>query len=144
MRRRNFLALLASALAAIPFAAAAQKASTIPRVGFLGNSTSALEANLVGAFRKGLRDLRYVEGQNVLIEYRWAEGSYERFPSLIADLVGLKVNVIVTAGTPAALAVKKTAPSMHRGYRLAPPPSRSSANPPQRLPGTFLCPCAVA
>ena len=54
-----------------------------PRIGFLGDSTAALEANLIGAFRDGLRDLGYVEGRNILIEYRWAEGNYERLPALI-------------------------------------------------------------
>jgi hypothetical protein len=74
---------------------------------FLGNSTAALEANLVGPFREGLRELGYVEGQNIVIEYRWAEGQYERVPVLIAELLEQKVEVIVTAGTPATQAVKK-------------------------------------
>jgi putative ABC transport system substrate-binding protein len=81
-------------------------------VGFLGNSTEALEANLVGPFRDGLRQLGYVEGQNVVVEYRWAEGRYERFPALIAELIDAKVDVIVTAGTPATLAVKKATTSV--------------------------------
>jgi putative ABC transport system substrate-binding protein len=82
------------------------------RIGFLGNSTAALEANLVGPFREGLRDLGYVEGRNVLIEYRWAEGKYDRFPALIEELLARKVAVIVTAGTPATLAVKKATTSV--------------------------------
>ena len=81
----------------------------IPRIGFLGNSTPALEENLVGPFREGLRDLGYGEGKNILIEYRWAEGNYDRFPALIGELVAQKVDIIVTAGTPASLAVKKAA-----------------------------------
>ena len=92
--------------------AQAQQRGKVPRIGFLGNSTAALEANLVGPFRDGLRDLGYVEGQNILIEYRWAEGKYERFPTLIAELIALKIDVIVTAGTPAALAVKKATTSI--------------------------------
>lgn len=107
MKRRNFLTLLAGAVSAVPLAAVAQDARKLPRIGFLGNSTATLEANLVGPFRDGLRDLGYVEGRNILIEYRWAEGAYERLPSLIAELAALKVDVIVTAGTPAALAVQK-------------------------------------
>ena len=87
--------------------AEAQQRGKVPRIGFLGNSTAALEENLVGPFREGLRDLGYVEGRNILIEYRWAEGKYERLPALIAELIALKIDVIVTAGTPAALAVKK-------------------------------------
>ncbi|OGK95810.1 MAG: hypothetical protein A3D33_15585 [Candidatus Rokubacteria bacterium RIFCSPHIGHO2_02_FULL_73_26] len=95
-----------------PLAAQAQQTGKPYRIGFLGNSTAALEANLVGPFRAGLRDLGYVEGRNVLIEYRWTEGKYERFPALIGDLVALKVDVIVTAGTPATLAVKKATTSI--------------------------------
>ena len=93
-------------------AAQAQQTGNVYRIGFLGNSTAALEANLVGPFREGLRDLGYVEGRNVLIEYRWAEGQYDRFPALIGELLALKVAVIVTAGTPATLAVKKATTSV--------------------------------
>jgi putative ABC transport system substrate-binding protein len=99
-------------LLAVPLVAEAQSAAKVYRVGFLGNSTAALEANLVGPFRDGLRDLGYVEGRNLLTEFRWAEGKYERFSALIAELAALKVDVIVTAGTPASLAVKKSAPSI--------------------------------
>jgi len=95
-----------------PLAAQAQQTGTVYRIGFLGNSTAALEANLVAPFREGLRDLGYVEGRNVLIEYRWAEGKYDRFPALIGELLALKVTVIVTAGTPATLAVKKATTSV--------------------------------
>jgi putative ABC transport system substrate-binding protein len=93
-------------------AAQAQQTGNVYRIGFLGNSTAALEANLVGPFREGLRELGYVEGRNVLIEYRWAEGKYDRFPALIGELLALKVAVIVTAGTPATLAVKKATTSV--------------------------------
>ena len=94
-------------LSSMPRESGAQPAGKVYRVGFLGNSTAALEANLVGPFREGLRDLGYVEGRNIVIEYRWAEGKYERFPQLIAELLALKIDVIVAAGTPAALAVKQ-------------------------------------
>ena len=73
----------------------------------MGNSTAALEANLVGPFRDGLRELGYEEGRNIVIEFRWADGDYARFPALVAELLAAKVDVIVTAGTPATLAVKK-------------------------------------
>jgi putative ABC transport system substrate-binding protein len=112
MKRRAFIGTMAGGLLASPLVAQAQQAGKVYRVGFLGNSTAALEANLVGPFREGLRDLGYVEGRNVLIEYRWAEGKYERFPALIAELAALKVDVIVAAGTPAALAVKKATTSI--------------------------------
>jgi putative ABC transport system substrate-binding protein len=87
---------------------AQQQAGKVYRIGFLGNSTEALEANLVGPFREGLRQRGYVESRDLTIEYRWADGAYERFPALIAELIALKLDIIVTAGTPAALAVKRT------------------------------------
>jgi putative ABC transport system substrate-binding protein len=111
MNRREFITLVGGA-AAWPLAARAQQAGKMYRIGFLGNSTAALEGSLVGSFREGLRDLGYVEGQNILIEYRWAEGQYEQFPALIAELLAQRVEVIVTAGTPASLAVKKTTTSV--------------------------------
>src|SRR5438034_1738513 len=106
MKRRAFISLLGGAAAAWPLAVRAQQAGKIPRVGFMGNSTAALEANLVGPFRDGLRELGYQEGRNIVIEYRWAEGNYERFSALVAELLAVPVDVIVTAGTPATLAVK--------------------------------------
>jgi putative ABC transport system substrate-binding protein len=112
MDRRTFIFGIAFDLAIGAPVAAAQEARKIPRIGFLGNSTASLEANLVGQFREGLRDLGYAEGRNILIEYRWAEGSYESLPSLIAELLAVKVDVIVTAGTPAALAVKNATASV--------------------------------
>jgi putative tryptophan/tyrosine transport system substrate-binding protein len=107
MRRRAFIKLLGAATAAWPLAARAQQPAKIPRIGFMGNSTAALEANLVRPFRERLRELGYEEGRNVAIEYRWADGHYDRFPALVAELLAAKVDVIVTAGTPASLAVKK-------------------------------------
>ena len=107
-----FVVTLALGLLTSPLGAEAQQAGKVYRVGFLGNSTAALEANLVGPFREGLRELGYVEGRNILIEYRWAEGRYERFPALIAELIAMKVDVIVTAGTPASLAVRKATTSI--------------------------------
>jgi len=105
--RRAFVASVTGGLLSAPLAAGAQPAGKVHRIGFLGNSTAALEANLVQPFRDGLRELGYVEGRDVAIEYRWAEGQYERFPALVAELIALKVEVLVTAGTPAALAVKR-------------------------------------
>ena len=111
MRRRDVLATLAAAsLAFVP--AAAQEAGKLPRIGFLGNSTAALEADLLHAFGEGLRELGYVEGRNIVLEQRWAEGSYERLPALVAELLAAKVDVIVTAGTPAALATVRAAPAI--------------------------------
>jgi putative ABC transport system substrate-binding protein len=106
MRRRHVLACLLLTLTA-PRVAEAQPAGRVYRIAYLGNSSAALEAELVSAFRDGLRDLNYVEGRNVVIHYRWAEGHYDRFPALVAEAVQLKVDVIVTAGTPAVLAAKE-------------------------------------
>jgi ABC-type uncharacterized transport system substrate-binding protein len=111
MTRREFITLLGGA-AAWPLVAHAQQSAKVRRIGFLGNSTEALEANLVGPFREGLREFGYEEGRNVEIEYRWAQGEYKRFPALIAELITAKVEVIVTAGTPASLAVKKATSSI--------------------------------
>jgi putative ABC transport system substrate-binding protein len=110
-RRVHGIALML-ALLAVPLAAGAQPLGKVHRIGFLGNSTPALEANLVGPFREGVRDLGYLEGQNLLIDYRWAEGKYERLPALVAELLAQHVEVIVTAGTPASHAVKKATTSV--------------------------------
>jgi len=98
------LATWALSLSLIAASAVTQaQEAKVYRIGFLGNSTAALETNLVGPFREALRELGYIEGRNSQVEYRWAEGRYERFPALIAELIALKVDVIVTAGTPAAI-----------------------------------------
>jgi putative ABC transport system substrate-binding protein len=95
-------------LLAAPLAAEAQQAAKVPRIGYL-SLNSAANLHLPKAFRQGLHDLGYVEGRNVVIDYRDAEGKYERLPALGAELVALKVDVIVTAGgTPTALAAKQT------------------------------------
>jgi putative ABC transport system substrate-binding protein len=111
LERRAFITLLGGAAATWPLAARAQPAG-VPRIGFLGNSTPELEANLITPFRNGLRALGYEEGRNIVIEFRWAEGRYERFPALIAELIAAKVAIIVTAGTPATLAVKNATTSI--------------------------------
>ena len=116
VQRRDFL-IAAGVLLVAPLAAEAQQAAKIPRLGFLGNSATAL-AHLREAFVEGLRDLGYVEGRNVVIEYRYAEGKVERFPALAAELVALKVAVIVALPTPAAQAAKqatKTIPIVFAG-----------------------------
>jgi len=106
-RRRQFL-ITAGALLAAPFPGFAQQpAATIPRIGFLGVSTPAAWASRVDAFRAGLRDLGYVDGKNIAIEYRFAQGQLDRLPELAAELVRLKVDVIVTHTIPGALAAKQ-------------------------------------
>lgn len=111
LMRAGLILVVSLCALAVPPAALAQQAQSPRRIGFLGNSTAALEANLTGPFREGLRELGYVEGRNLLIEYRWVEGNYDRLPGLIDELLASKVEVIVTAGTPATLAVKKATSS---------------------------------
>jgi putative ABC transport system substrate-binding protein len=104
VRRREFMLLLAGAMIAGRRLRAQQKA--VPVVGFLHFASSGPFAPFVGAFQKGLGETGYVEGQNLAIEYRWAEGHYDRLPSLAADLVARNVDVIVAAGPPSARAAK--------------------------------------
>jgi putative ABC transport system substrate-binding protein len=99
------VALLALALLAAPLTAEAQQPAKVPRLGFL--TTILADSHLQEAFRQGLRDLGYVEGRNVVIEYRDAEGKLERLLALAAELVALEVDVIVAPGTPQALAAKQ-------------------------------------
>jgi len=104
--RRVFVGYLTGGLVATPLATEAQQAAKVPRIGYLtGNLAST--PHTLEAFRQGLRDLGYVEGRTVVIEYRDAEGKLERLPALAAELVALKVDVIVVTSTPAALAAKQ-------------------------------------
>jgi len=107
VRRRRFL-ITAGALLAAPLRGFSQQpAAAMPRIGFLGVATPAAWAPRLDAFRAGLRDLGYVEGRNIAIEYRFAEGQYDRLPGLAAELIRLKVDVIVTHAAAGALAAKQ-------------------------------------
>jgi putative tryptophan/tyrosine transport system substrate-binding protein len=107
MKRRDFIALLGGAAAAWPLAARAQQAGKVPRIGFLGATSAFGLVGRIDGFRQGLRDRGYVEGTNILIDYRWADGNYGRLPDLALDLVRSKVDLIVTHTTPGALAAKQ-------------------------------------
>ena len=106
-RRRQLLITMAASLCGPRNGFAQQPTRTIPRIGFLGASTAAAWTTRVDAFRAGLRDLGYVDGKNVTIEFRFAEGRYDRLPELAAELVRLNVDVIVTHSVPGALAAKQ-------------------------------------
>src|SRR5262245_22270034 len=106
MTRREFVTLLGGAAATWPLAARAQQTSKLATIGFLGVSTPSAFGQWVAAFVQRLRELGWIEGRTVAIEYRWAEGHSERFPEIAAELVQLKVDVIVTTGG-AVLAAKQ-------------------------------------
>ena len=107
IRRREFIALLGGAAVGWPLAARAQQAGKLPTIGFLGQTTHSGGSEWVAAFVQRLHELGWNEGRTIAIEYRWAEGREERFAELAAELVRLKVDVIVTSGTPQVLAAKQ-------------------------------------
>jgi len=107
MRRRQFITLLGGALA-WPFAARAQQAAKLPTIGFLVSGAPSSHGQWVAAFVERLRELQWIEGRTVAIESRWAEGRAERYNEIAAEFVRLKVDIIVTAGTPATAAAKET------------------------------------
>ena len=130
MRRHAFISLIVSAAAAWPFAAGAQQPA-MPVVGFLNGGSPKAYARPLSAFLEGLAETGYVEGRNVAIEYRWAEGQYDRLPAFAADFVTRKVNVIAgtsTQGGLAAKAVTSTIPDRIHDQRRS-GPARPSKQP---------------
>jgi putative ABC transport system substrate-binding protein len=108
MRRREFIAFVGGTAAAWPLAARAQKSDKVPIIGFLGATTPTVWSPFVTAFLQRLRELGWIDGSTVAIEYRWAQGRDELYAEFAAEFVRLKVDVILTAGTDATIAVKKT------------------------------------
>jgi putative tryptophan/tyrosine transport system substrate-binding protein len=106
MRRREFITLLGSGVA-WPLAARAQQPAKLPTIGFMGQTTRSAAGEWTAAFVQRLRELGWIDGRNVAIEYRWGEGRDERFGEIAAEFVRLKVDVIVTSGTPQVLAAKQ-------------------------------------
>ena len=104
--RRRFMAALAGGFSATPLAAKAQQAGKVYRIGYLSSGGSSPAASLLTAFRQGLRELGWVEGQNIVIDYRSAEGRFDRLPDLAAELVRLEVDVIAASPAPATRAAK--------------------------------------
>src|SRR3989449_11309833 len=106
MERRTFMAMLTGGLLTAPLAAEAQQAGKVPRIGFLSLTSPSDRPPLLDAFRQGLRELGWVEGQNIVIDYRYAEGRVDRLPDLAAELIRLKVDLIVSEYTQGATAAK--------------------------------------
>jgi putative ABC transport system substrate-binding protein len=120
MRRRELMLVLGGAMTAARVLRAQQKA--MPVIGFLGLGSPDPSAPLVAAFRRGLSETDYVEGQNVAIEYRWAEGHYDRLPTLSADLVGRKVDVIAASAAPSIRAAKTATSTIPIVFMSGPDP----------------------
>jgi putative ABC transport system substrate-binding protein len=108
MRRIGLAVVLVVSLALAPRAVGAQPSAKVYRIGLLSSASASSQEIRVEALRAGLRELGYVEGRNIAIEYRWAEGKYDRLPVLAAELVSLKIDVLVASGTPAISAAKQT------------------------------------
>src|SRR5262245_30599269 len=111
MKRREFITLLGGA-AAWPSAARAQQAAKLPTIGFLVTGTPSTHGQWFSALVQGLRELGWIEGRTIAIEYRWAEGREERVAGMVAELVRLNVNIIVTNATTAGLAAKRATSSI--------------------------------
>jgi putative tryptophan/tyrosine transport system substrate-binding protein len=133
--RRAFLILVGGSIVGAQFSAESQEAAKVARIGFLATTNLAANPHLQEAFLQGLHDLGYVEGRNVVIEYRDAEGKLERLPALAAELVVLKVDVIVAPGTPQALAAKQATRTLPIVFAVAGDPVGSGLVPSLARPG---------
>ena len=105
--RREFITLLAGAAASWPLAARAEQSTRLPTIGFMGVGTPAAQGHMVAALVRRLRELGWIEGHTIAIEYRWAEGRNERYSEIATEFVRLKVDAILTQGTQATTAAKQ-------------------------------------
>jgi ABC-type uncharacterized transport system substrate-binding protein len=135
MRRREFISTLGSAALAWPFAARAQGATKVPRVGYLFSFVASQGQHLWGACRQGLRELGYIEGKTIILEPRWTEGHIDRLSTLAAELVRLKVDVIVSAATPASRAAKAATSTIPIVFVAVADPIRAGLVASYRRPG---------
>ena len=146
MRRREFITLVGGAAATWPMSVRAQQPGKVHRVGFLGSATAAGSAKEIESLRTGLREFGYVEGTNIDIEVRWAEGFYNRLPQLVAELIATNVQVLITHGTPGTRAAKQATTTLPivmaiSGDALATGLVSSLARPEANLTGsTFFLP----
>jgi putative ABC transport system substrate-binding protein len=127
VRRREFITLISGAALTWPLAARGQQPTKLRTIGFSGLSTRSAESELVAAFTQRLHELGWIENRTVVIEYRWSEGRAERFVQIAAEFVRLKVDVIVTSGTPQVLATKQATSviRLQMCCRLDPTPQQS-------------------
>jgi ABC transporter substrate binding protein len=143
MQRRDFIkAIISSAAAAWPFATPAQQLA-MPMIGFLHTGSPGPYQHLVAAFHQGLKETGYVDGQNVIIEFRWAEGHYDRLPAMVADLVRRKANIIAAVTTPAALAAEASKTTIPIIFDTAGDPVRLGLVASLNRPGRNITVCGL-